>query len=199
MKKSELVKEKIIAVTIDLIQDGSGDIDKITTRNIAILAGVGTGLINYHFQSKDRLIEICVQRIISSVIENFKPDIGSGTNPVKNLKKAAKLVVDFLIENPSVSRISILGDMNNPGIIDNTMKAVMGFLGSINNFNISNKENRLLAFSLTTILQGFFIRKAITRECFEFDFNKKKERDVVIDYIIDKLFEGSKANENINY
>lgn len=198
MKKSELVKEKIIAVTIDLIQGGSGDIEKITTRCIAKQAGVGIGLINYHFQSKDQLIEICVQRIICNVIETFKPDIDSEANPIKSLKKVAKLVIDFLIENSSVSRISILGDMNNPRSIDNTMKTAMGFLGSIKNYNVSLEEKKLLIFSLTSILQTCFLRKATTEESFGFDFNNKQERDVFIDFIIDRLFEGSKIDENIN-
>jgi AcrR family transcriptional regulator len=41
----------------------SGDIKKITIRRIAEEAGVGVGLINHYFETKDNLIEVCVQKI----------------------------------------------------------------------------------------------------------------------------------------
>lgn len=40
MNKSELAKEKIISVTIDLIQEANGDVTKITTRTIAKKQGL---------------------------------------------------------------------------------------------------------------------------------------------------------------
>lgn len=196
MNKSELAKEKIISVTIDLIQEANGDVAKITTRTIAKKAGVGIGLVNYHFESKDKLIEICVQRIISNVIKTFKPEIKEEPNPINRLKKVAKLVVDFLIENPSVSKISILGDMDMPSMLDNTMKTVMGFSFSIGDCNISKEEKLMLLFSLTSILQAAFLRKDTSKESLGFDFNKKEEREVFIDFIIDKLFGGKCLDEN---
>ena len=45
------IKEQIINAAIDLIKETNGSIDKITIRQIAKRAGVGVGLINYHFQS----------------------------------------------------------------------------------------------------------------------------------------------------
>lgn len=68
MKKSDNVKEAIIAATIDLIVNSDGNIDEITTRIIAYKANTSVGLINYHYQTKDNLIEICVQQIIGNVI-----------------------------------------------------------------------------------------------------------------------------------
>ena len=198
MKKTESIKEKIVSVTTDLIQDSSGGIEKITTRLIAKQAGVAIGLINYHFESKDQLIEICVQRIIGEVIASFKPDINKETNPIKRLKKVVKLVIDFLIANPSVSRISILGDMKTPKILDNTMKTVLGFSLSLADCNISEKEKTILLFSLTSVMQGVFLRRDICKECLDFDFNKKEERDSFIDFIIDRLFERNRIDENIN-
>ncbi len=68
---ADSVKEKLIMVTIELITGGGGNIEDITTRAIAQKAGVGVGLVNYHFQTKDNLIEICVGRIIRNVISVF--------------------------------------------------------------------------------------------------------------------------------
>ncbi len=48
------IKDKIINVTIDLIKEANGNIDKITIREIAKRAEIGVGLINYHFKSKKK-------------------------------------------------------------------------------------------------------------------------------------------------
>jgi len=190
MEKSELAKEKIIEVTIDLIQKANGETHKITTRSIAKGAGVGIGLINYHFESKSKLIEICVQRIISDVIKSFKPDVNDELSSIKRLKKVTKMVASFLIENPSVSKISILADMNCPKAVDNTMKTVNGFLFSMEDYNLPKGEKMLLSFGLTSILQAAFLRKDTMKDSFGFDFNNKKEREIFIDFMINRLFGG---------
>lgn len=190
MEKSEWAKEKIIEVTIDLIQKANGEVHKITTRTIAKEAGVGIGLINYHFESKNKLIEICVQRIISDVIKSFKPDVNDELSSINRLKKVTKMVASFLIENPSVAKISILGDMNAPKAADNTMKTVNGFLFSMGDYDIPKEEKMLLSFGLTSILQAAFLRKDTMKESFGFDFNNKKEREIFIDFMVDRLFGG---------
>ena len=40
------IKDKIMDVTIDLIKEADGNVDKITIREIAKRAGIGVGLIN---------------------------------------------------------------------------------------------------------------------------------------------------------
>lgn len=100
MKKSDQAKEKIIAVTTQLIENSGGNIDEITTRAIAEKAGVGVGLVNYHFQTKENLIEICVQRIIGNVIGSFKLSAMENMGGIERVKAVMKLVADFLIQNP---------------------------------------------------------------------------------------------------
>ena len=68
MEKTKNIKEHIMDVTTQLIQESDGDINQITIRRIAERAQVGLGLINYHFGSKDKLILECIQRIINNVV-----------------------------------------------------------------------------------------------------------------------------------
>ncbi|URZ07907.1 TetR/AcrR family transcriptional regulator [Clostridium felsineum] len=198
MNKSELVKEKIIEAAIELIKSSSGEINEITTRSIAKKAEVGLGLVNYHFKSKDNLIEIAVQKIIEGIIKNFKPNIEEKINPIDRLKEVSKEVADFLIENPSVSKISIVGDMMNPRALDNTMKTVKGFMFSMEDIELSEKEKGLLSFILTSVLQNAFLRKEVTKNSLGFNFNEKKDRDSFIDFVINRLFSGRDKDENIN-
>ena len=194
MKNSEDVRQKIIDVTIDLINKSNGAIEAITTRAISEKAGVGVGLINYHFQTKDNLIEICVQRIIGTVITKFKPAANEKLNVKDRLKSTAKEVADFLIENPSVSRISILSDHIKPQIFDNTMKSVQGFLLGLGDSDMSDRDKKILVFAMTSVLQALFLRRELSKELFQLDFSIKQERDIFIDIIIDNMF-GGKCNE----
>jgi AcrR family transcriptional regulator len=149
---------------------------------------VGVGLINYHFQTKENLIEICVQRIIGNVIMNFRPISEENLEGTDRLKRVAKMVADFLTSNESVSSISILGDYRNPRTDDNTMKTVKGFGMALGKWEMPDNEKSILLFALTSIMQAMFLRKSISSELFHFNFKDKKERDLFLDFIIDRLF-----------
>ena len=86
MKKS--IKQKIVETTIRVMQE-EDDISKITIRKIAQRADIGVGLINYHFQTKQNLINQCVRIFIGQVISRWDEVIPriKGTKPEAHLKK----------------------------------------------------------------------------------------------------------------
>jgi AcrR family transcriptional regulator len=188
MKKSDELKEKIIEVTTEMIISSNGDIEKVTTRGIAEKVGIASGHINYHFQTKENLIEICIQRIIGNVISNFRPNIEESLDGIERLKRVSKMVADFLINNEAVSNISILGDYKNPKTYDNTMKTVKGFSMGLGKWEIPDNEKSILLFALTSVMQAMFLRKNMSFELFNFNFNDKKERDLFLDFLIESLF-----------
>ena len=189
MKKSKEVKEKIIGTTISLITESDGDVANINTRTIAEKANVGVGLVNYHFQTKENLIEICVERMIGEVIAEFAPVMAEGS-PMAQLKQRTKLVFDFLIDNPAVSKISILSDHKNPKNEDNTMKSTMGICRALCDFGIPENDRVILAFALVSVMQALFLRREQSEELFGYDLHIKERRDEVLDLIIDNLFGG---------
>ncbi len=67
--EDKTAQEKILRVTIELIDEGKGS--TLTVRQIATLAGVNVGAINYYFGSKDELINIASRRILQRVNESF--------------------------------------------------------------------------------------------------------------------------------
>lgn len=187
MGKSEQIKEKIIEITIELINKSNGNVENITIRDIAEKSGVGTGLINYHFKAKEKLIEECIQRMIGDIIHAFHPRVSDIASAADRVKIVAKQVVDILVAKPEISRISILGDMVTPKITDNTMNTVAGFTYSTGG-NVP--EAKLLSFLFTMILQGTFLRKDMMMELFGYDFNNKEDRDAFLDSVIDQLYGG---------
>lgn len=186
MKKSEKIKEKIIDVTTEMIINCNGTIEEISTRAIADKADTSPASINYHFQTKDNLISICIQRFIQGVVSSFKPD-GNETDYIKRFKKTVKSVLDFLYENDSISRISILDDMRNPSINDNTINTIKGFNNGLKEWDIPQNEKIIMAFIITSVIQSLFLRRHTAIDLLGIDLNSKSSRDDFIDYLIDRL------------
>lgn len=178
------IKEKIISVTISLIKETNGSTDKITIREIAKRAGVGVGLVNYHFQSKKNLVDICVRQIINEVIAQSKPDM-KDLPPLEKLKRSVKIPVDFIMDNPEISKISILNDLCEGQKDDNTFQTLARY-----NFYASNlrldEDTFFKSVFLIHGLQGVFLRRELYND--KFDFSDKEQRDVLIDGLVEKLF-----------
>ncbi|MDE6208557.1 MAG: TetR/AcrR family transcriptional regulator [Lachnospiraceae bacterium] len=195
MKDKTNLKETIIHATTELIQECNGDVNKITLRKISERAGVGLGLINYHFGSKEQLIVLCVQRIINNVVMCFSPDkkIYDEKDELEDkdrLADWAKQVYDFLFENYAISSISILGDMQNYHVKSNSVYTQKGFSMAIQN-DISEEKKRLLAFMLTSSMQVAFLSGNASKEILGYDLRIKRERDSFVESLVELLFIGA--------
>lgn len=178
------IKSKIINVTIDLIKETNGNPDEITIREISKRAGIGVGLVNYHFQSKENLIDLCVQKIVANVISKSKPDM-KGLSPIEQLKRSVKIPIDFIMEHPEISKISILGDLMRGQVNDNTFQTLAKYYFYANNLEASD-DAFFKAALLIHGLQGIFLRWQLYRD--KFDFSDKSQRDKLIDCLIEKVF-----------
>lgn len=191
MSKDEIeAREKIIAAAIELIEQ-YGDAARITVRDIAAKAGVGVGLINYHFQTKENLISHCVQRIISVVISNFEPLYKSlEMKPVDKLRHLVKSTGAFLAAKPGISRISIVNDLVSGNLDDNSSQTGRAYFPVIKEAcgeGKTDKEVAVLLHMLISSIQIAFLRKDMIRETMDIDFYDTKQRDAFVDMIIDIL------------
>lgn len=177
--------------TIKLIEQSDGDTESLTMRMIAENSEVGLGLINHYFVSKEKLIEICVQRIISGIVTTFKPTLLEGLTPADAAACVASQVMDFLMANKQISRISILSDMKSPKSNDNTMGTAVGLARTMSGGQ-NPDDYREKAFQLVCIMQECFLRRDILKECIGVDFNDKKQRDKYLhDVVADIMGKGS--------
>jgi AcrR family transcriptional regulator len=121
------IKHKIINTTIKIIQE-EHDFSDITIRKIAKKAGIGVGLINYHFQTKENLINIAVRTFINEIICGWNDATltPKSDSKVELLCNMFQVCSDFLAAHPKISRISILNDFTNPNLKDNTMDTLNG-------------------------------------------------------------------------
>lgn len=123
-------KAAIIRATVELINENDGDVDNITVRQICRRANVGLGLVNYYFGNKERLLEICVEKIINGIVDAFR-EIREKTEELSAAEKLdylGNMTLDFLFAHFSVSRISMLSDFRNPKSDDNTHRTYSAYL-----------------------------------------------------------------------
>ena len=186
-------KEELIAITTTLIKENNGDVDKVTIRDIASRSGVSVGLINYHFGDKDKLITECVQRIISNIVNSFKPTMGvdvSLNNFEKGkmrLIKTAQRVFGFFFEQPSISRVSILDDYRNYSNESSSYFSLRGFSAVIGDAIENQEEKERISFLLTTSMQVAFLRSLTNSIFLNFDLSKVEDRNKYIEYLVNKL------------
>lgn len=188
MDKNANIKNHIIEVTTELIKQHNGNTKGITARIIAAKAGVGLGLINYHFGSKEKLITECVQRIIGKIVTEFQMTTQYKTDK-ERLTACAIYVFDFLFEHSAISRISILGDLQNYTKNCNSVLTQRGFSLSLKN-DIANKDTSMFVFILTAAMQTAFLGSETVNQLLHYDFTKAEDRTAYISKLIDILFKG---------
>lgn len=187
MKEKDSIKEHIIEVTTELIEQSSDGAGGITTRRIAERAGVGLGLINYHFGSKDNLITECVQRIIGRVVAGFRMDREFESDR-ERLCAWADYVFEFLFQHPVISRISILGDFESYTAGSNSANTQRGFMMALR-CDVPQEDKPMLSFILTAAMQAAFLGSGACRELLGYDFAKREDRAAYISRLVSMLFD----------
>lgn len=186
-------KERIIEAATELIKQ-YGSAESVTMRDIAAGAGVGVGLINYHFQTKERLLELCIQRIISRVIDGFEPMYKAldGMPPLEKLQTLLKSTASFLAAQPGLSRTSIVTDLISPTVGDNTTQTISVYLPVAREVCPDAPDSEVFRklHTLVSSVQAAFLRKDVLKAEQHLDYDDKKTRDAFIDALVEDLFGG---------
>lgn len=194
MKSNSNVKEIIIHATTELIEQSDGNIKEITSRSIAEKSGVALGLINYHFESKENLIALCVQRIINKILMQFAPDKvdytkEDGLTDKERLITFAKQTFDFLYSNYSIVKLSILSDFADYIPKSNSTFTQMGFRFALRG-SLPESKKQLVAFALTSIMQTAFLSGENSVAITGYNLMEKAQRDRFISDTVSMLMEG---------
>lgn len=186
-------KERIIEAATALIKQ-HGSAESVTMRDIAARAGVGVGLINYHFQTKEHLLAVCVQRIISRVIDGFEPMYKAlnGMPPLDKLKTLFKSTAAFLSAQPGLSQTSIVTDLVSPAAGDNTTQTIAVYVPVVREAcpGVPDGEVFRKLHTIVSAVQAAFLRRYVLKAEQRLDYDDKKTRDAFIDALVDDLFRG---------
>ncbi|MDF2986376.1 MAG: TetR family transcriptional regulator [Eubacterium sp.] len=189
MSQKETAKQRLVSVTRELICKGKKP-DEITVAEITETAGVGNGMVNYHFQSKDNLIKTAVREVIFKAKEKFPEKLEKWKElPVKErMVFILTEVSDFLADNPEVSRIAILDNLaENDG-----QTHILSDLDVFNNclyelLQGDTKKILINNFLIAGVFNFVFLKADIIKKQTGFDFYNSEHRSKAVSDFVNEM------------
>ena len=185
-EKLNLTKEKLLCATFELMEEACDPMG-VTSRQIAERAGVKPSMINYCFGSRENLIYQTFQNQYLSFLneKKIKKLIASDIVPKELLKKLHFTVAKCLVENPKFTRaisgyVLFSRDLSKESFSYPYVKK--HYAG-----RKTDKECRLIAYELSSMMQLIIYRKDDIKEHFGIDLDKDRELRKYINMRIDLL------------
>ncbi len=173
-------KDAIIQAATELIKERGENIDSITVREICKRAKVGIGLVNYYFENKDKLIDLCVEKIINGIVEQFAVirEQTKDCTPYEKLERLGNMTLSFLFDHYAVAKVSIMTDMRTPKENDNTHRTYLAYLPLVSACRPEWDSDRVkrATYCLITTMQQAFLRHEIVRLTQGVDLTNAEER-----------------------
>lgn len=189
MSPEELeARQRILQAAIQMINEAD-EPERLTIRQIAARAGVGIGLINYHFRSKEALLKQAIDAAAGDMADQWERSIDTSiADPVERLKALLKTNARVALGNPKFLRIGVLyelleGDFSVPQIL-------LPLLREISGHQRDEQDLRMLAFTLITTMQVLFIRERPFRKYAGIHVYDEAQRDRAIDRLVDQMLFG---------
>lgn len=197
---------------MELIKERGGDIDNVTIRMIADRAGIGVGLTNHYFKSKDLLITECVDSVFKDIFATFvnvnMVATSEGLTPIEIAKKAAASLMEFFFENKEVAKVALLRDAHRPEENDYTSRLINSFAycmvdrrkleAMLANDRMTEKmklqfrehfvgEQRIKAFMLVSSIEEAFLRSESLQSTIGIDISDGEQRAEYLDELVEML------------
>ncbi len=178
------LRQKLIETTKSLM-DEADDIGKITVRQIAEKAGVATGLVNYHFKSKDNLISIAIGDVMVRVISEItESDDYSPMEPDLRLRIMLKKLCDVAGNDKKMIRFMMLREMTE-GSMQAPLYIIL--LKEIFGEQKDDMQLRIIALQLIQPIQASAINAASFHMYSGIDLTNSEQRNYFIDVLVDNL------------
>lgn len=179
-------KQRILQATIDLLNE-EPEIDKITIRRIAAKAGVGIGLINYHFRNRETLLKEAVDQITGQAAATWlNPSFdASPVPPTERLRSLLKGTSDVIASYPQFSEISVSYALYRSEL--GVQKMILPLLREIFGMSKSELELRLYAMMIISALQVALLQNEAFQAYVGLNLFEKSQRDQCIDVIVDTI------------
>lgn len=184
----EKPKRRILYAAVELLSQG----EELTIRKIALRAGVGTGLINYHFQNREKLINEAVRLFLrEEVVPSGFESLSTQTmDPVEKLKTACRGGFGYFAYKPEISKTALLFDLKDPHEGDTIAKGMELFLPLIREAAGPGADEEKMTRALWLLIGGVqlaFLRASLFKNETGVDYFHQKERDEWIDQTVDAL------------
>ncbi len=193
-KSEETTREKIILATINCIErDG---LHSVTIRKIAQEAQVNVAAINYHFRSKENLLNETQKYTLNSAFSDWE-------EMLENKEKDLRSILEFIgkdclqgaIRYPGVTKAHFYNPFIRNDYQGMAMKRLLVFLNQLLNKIKSlhpQKDETKIELSIMQYISAIFfpaLLPDIFRDFSEIDFQDPEKRDIYVKHLIDNIFQ----------
>lgn len=188
---NENVKEQLIETTVQLLKESEKP-NKITARFISENANVNLAMINYYFKSKDELMSIAVDKIISESAKSIKSVQKNEQSPKEKLIEFLTVTSDITFEyaeltRPVVPYLILEGDIDLP-------YQILTYIKDCFRGRKSEAECRTIAFQLITFMQVAFYRADDYKKFSGIDMNIESQRHQLYQMVVNNLITEERGN-----
>jgi AcrR family transcriptional regulator len=169
-KGSIKTKQKILTTATDLFLKKG--VDRVGVREIAAKAGINLSLMNYYFQSKEKLFETIFDMLVKDKADAIREILESEMNIEDKIRAYSHTYIDILLEKPILVSFVLSVIHRNPEKIK-SMGSVLALYNSEKFCNHINSESeagkirkvdpeQLYISLISLILFPFAIKELIT-------------------------------------
>lgn len=186
MDKSDKTKSLLINTVISLLREGT-DISKVTSRMITEKAAVNLSTINYHFDSKDELINIAVNKLISDEAEkSFERMENSSDEPKLKLRNFLVMMSNLVISykkflQPVMPYILLNKEFSEA-------EKILPFVRECVGDKKSETECRILSYEIISFMQLVFYREDEFKKFTGVNFSREGQVEKLIDMKLSMIF-----------
>jgi AcrR family transcriptional regulator len=199
MDEKDTAKQRLINVTIEFICQGKKP-SEITVADITEKAGVGNGMVNYHFQSKDNLMRTAVKRVTLCAKNSLPEKLKSLNNSSakERLVFLLKEATNIFADNPELCKIAVLdnlADNKGPAHLLSDVEVFSQCLKELfeDRMNIIWIKNYIIA----SFLDYIFLKADVIKKETNFDFFDKVQRYKLVENFIDELLSCSEGCKEV--
>ncbi len=179
-------RNRIMKAAVELL-DETEDIENITVRQIAKRAGVGIGLINYHFHTKDNMLKMAVGDVMAKMAGEFiQSDQYSGQEPVQKIKAMLKSLYNYGERHHA----KLMQFVVSSSILSGDMQAQLYLVPVLREIFQEHKDEmqlRIIALQILLPLQVAALNPPEFHLYSGIDLDDEAQRNDFIDALVDEL------------
>jgi AcrR family transcriptional regulator len=177
-KEEQSAKERLLQAAVSLFAKKGYSATGL--REIVKEAGVSVAMVNYHFGSKQALLEAILDKFFQSVYSTAKESLAGKDPPELKLRRYLRAIMGVFRKNPDLVRIAITELPNDmPGIVQFKAEKVTRMLGLVGSQLLPalpeevRQRIRLevVGPALVGMLTFHFLMRPVIQDAFQIEFD----------------------------
>jgi AcrR family transcriptional regulator len=180
-------RERILLATVALLNEEQ-DPERLTVRQIAARAGVAVGAINYHYQSRDRLLNEAVNTLMREEADRWSAAAEADeADPEARLRALLRQTALIGLRYPRLLEVSVRYELAQGRF--SVAEMILPLLRAIAP-RAGETRLRLTAVQLVASLQIMFLRRDEIRRFAGVDAGEERQLDLILDTLLDNTLCG---------